>query len=300
MTVYAPANASPAKLAVIRNHGSELRLLDMSGLAVELAARRDAQASGHRFISPYNDLAVIAGQGTIGLELLDSAPDLDAVILAVGGGGPASGVGAALKGRGSQAQLIGAWPEASPCLMRALERGYIHNVEESETISDGTAGGIEVGSVTLDLWLEVMDRRVAVSEGEIRLAMWLIAEHERWMVEGAAGVAFAAGRRAEGAQSRGGAVRGQHHAGEVHRGTQRCERSTSGRHLIQSRSVLKRSLVAAEKRLHPQNGRRTHETRSVPDSRLGPKPAGWKFTALPNSRRGSPKAVGVPCPRRIG
>ncbi len=191
VTVYASAGASPTKLAAIRAYGAELRLLDEPGLEVELAARRDAEAGGRHFISPYNDLAVIAGQGTIGLELLDREPDLDAVFAAVGGGGLASGIGTALKGRGAKALFVGCWPEASPCLMRALEAGHIHDVPETDTISDGTAGGIEPGSVTLDLCARTMDRRVAVSEAAIKRAMWLLAEHDRWMVEGAAGVALA-------------------------------------------------------------------------------------------------------------
>jgi threonine dehydratase len=191
VTVYASTQASTTKLEAIRAYGAELRLLDAPGLQVELIARHDAEKSGQLFVSPYNDLTVIAGQGTIGLELLDSAPDLEAVIVSVGGGGLASGVGTALKGRESHALLIGAWPEASPCLMRAIEKGHIHDVVESETISDGTAGGIEPGSVTLELCARTMDRRVAVSERGIKRAMWLLAEHERWMVEGAAGVALA-------------------------------------------------------------------------------------------------------------
>ncbi|WP_043359707.1 threonine/serine dehydratase [Belnapia sp. F-4-1] len=191
VTVYATSTASPAKLAAIRGYGAELQLLEESSLEVELAARREAEASGRLFVSPYNDLSVIAGQGTIGLELANRAPDLDAVFVAVGGGGLVSGIGTALKGRGVGALVVGCWPEASPCLMQALEAGYIHDVPETDTISDGTAGGIEPGSVTLDLCAQTMDRRVAVSEREIKRAMWLLAEHDRWMVEGAAGVALA-------------------------------------------------------------------------------------------------------------
>lgn len=191
VTVYVSAHASPAKLAAIQAYGAELRLLDVPPLEVELSARHDAKESGRLFISPYNDLDVIAGQGTIGLELLDDEPELDAVFVAVGGGGLAAGIGSALKGAGSAAILVGCWPEASPCLMRALEAGHIFDVPETETISDGTAGGVEPGSVTLDLCARTMDQRVAVSERNIKRAMWLFAEHDRWMVEGAAGVALA-------------------------------------------------------------------------------------------------------------
>jgi len=191
VSVYVSSNASPAKLAAIRSYGAELCQVDALGLDVELIARQAAEASGRIFISPYNDLAVIAGQGTIGVELYNQQPELDAVFVAVGGGGLASGIGTALKGFQSDARIVGCWPEASPCLMRALERGVIYDVPEALTISDGTAGGIEPGAITLDLCAQVIDQRVAVSEKDIRYAMWLLAVHDRWMVEGAAGVALA-------------------------------------------------------------------------------------------------------------
>lgn len=75
--------------------------------------------------------------------------------------------------------------------MRASEAGHIHDVLETDTISDGTAGGVEPGSVTFELCGGAMDRRVAVGEQDIKRAMWLLAEHDRWLVEGAAGMALA-------------------------------------------------------------------------------------------------------------
>ncbi|ONG46377.1 serine/threonine dehydratase [Pseudoroseomonas deserti] len=191
VTVFVAQDASPAKLAAIRGHGAELRLLEGDSLAAELAARAEAGASGRVFLSPYNDLDVVAGQGSLGLELLQQAPDLDAVFVAVGGGGLVGGIGTALKAHGAKAAVVGCWPEASPCLLRALEAGQIHAVAEQETLSDGTAGNLEPGAVTLEICARVIDRRVTVSEAAMRRALWLLAEHDRWMVEGAAGVALA-------------------------------------------------------------------------------------------------------------
>jgi threonine dehydratase len=191
VTVYTAASASPAKLAAIRAYGAELRLIDAPPLEAELEARREAERTGRPFVSPYNDLDVIAGQGTLGVELLEQAPELDAVFLSVGGGGLASGVGAALRGGGSRAALVGCWPENSVALLRSLEAGRVIDVEESETVSDGTAGGVEPGSVTLPLCEQLLDERVTVTEAAIGRAMWEVARHERWIVEGAAGVAFA-------------------------------------------------------------------------------------------------------------
>jgi len=191
VTVYASSAASPAKLTAIRAYGAELRLVEGGGLEAELAASAEAAATGRVFVSPYNDLDVIAGQGTIGLEIAEDAPDLDAVFLSVGGGGLASGVGVALDAHAPRARLVGCWPTNSPALLRALEVGRIHDVEETDTISDGTAGGIEPGSVTLEICSRVIHQRVEVPELLIKEAMWALAEHDHWMVEGAAGLALA-------------------------------------------------------------------------------------------------------------
>jgi len=189
--VYASSKAAPTKLAAIRAHGAELRLIDGGGLEAELAAGAEAARTGRLFVSPYNDLDVIAGQGTIGLEIIENARHVDAVFLSVGGGGLASGIGVALNVYAPHAKLIGCWPTNSPALLRAIEAGEIHSVEESDTISDGTAGGIEPGSVTLEICARVIHRRVEVQELLIKEAMWALAEHDHWMVEGAAGVALA-------------------------------------------------------------------------------------------------------------
>lgn len=203
--VYAAATASPAKLDAICGYGAELRLVDGPPLEAETAARREAASSGRIFVSPYNDLDVIAGQGTIAVELLEEAPHVDAVFLSVGGGGLAAGVGAALRCARAKASLVGCWPEASACLLRSIEAGKIYEVEEQETISDGTAGGVEADAVTLPLCTEVLDERLTVSEEAIARAIWEVARHERWIVEGAAGVAFA-GLEAMREQMRGKAV----------------------------------------------------------------------------------------------
>jgi threonine dehydratase len=195
VTVYAGVNASPTKLDAIRAYGAKLVLLDDSSLAIELQARADAQAQGKPYVAPYNDAEVIAGQGTIGVELLEQAPPLDFVFIAVGGGGLISGVGAFLKSKHPGTSIIGCWPEIAPSLKVALDAGHIVDVDEGDTISDGTAGGIEPGSITLDICRQVIDQTVLVSETAIKRAMRDIASAERWMVEGAAGVAFAAAQK---------------------------------------------------------------------------------------------------------
>src|SRR5262249_51777437 len=151
----------------------------------------EAARTKRLFVSPYNDLDVIAGQGTIGLEIVEDAPRVDAVFVSVGGGGLAGGIGTALNAHAPQARPVGCWPAKSPALPGAIEAGRIHDVEESDTISDGTAGGIEPGSVTLEICSRVIHQRVEVDELLIKEAMWALSEHDHWMVEGAAGVALA-------------------------------------------------------------------------------------------------------------
>ena len=194
VTVYVARTASPAKMAAITAYGAELIVLDIDPLQVELFARAEAERSGRTFVSPYNDLDIIAGQGTMGVELLEQLPDVDAVFVAVGGGGLASGLGTALKAGRPGTQVIGCWPEVAQSLKRNLEAGRIFDVPEETTISDGTAGNVEPGSVTFELCARVLDERIAVSEIDIKRAMRDVAEAEHWIVEGAAGVAMAGAR----------------------------------------------------------------------------------------------------------
>ncbi|HEY0687203.1 MAG TPA: threonine/serine dehydratase [Steroidobacter sp.] len=191
VTVYVANSTVPSKLAGIRALGAELVVIDGQPLDAELAARRRAEETGLPYISPYNDLDVVAGQGTLGVELLDQEPGLDAVFIAVGAGGLIGGTGTAIKAVNPRVKVVGVWPEASPCMLRALEAGRIVPCEEYDTLSDATAGAIEPGSVTFPICQSVIDRRVLVSEKEIAGAMRMLAEKEHLMVEGAAGVALA-------------------------------------------------------------------------------------------------------------
>jgi threonine dehydratase len=198
VTVYVAASAAQPKVDAIRALGAELVVVSGPPIGAELLARRHADEQGKIYISPYNDLDVIAGQGTLGMELIEQAPELDAVFISVGGGGLISGVGTALKNLSPRTRVIGVWPENSPCMLRAMEAGAIVDVDEKETLSDGTAGAVEPGSVTLPLCRAVIDETITVSEADIGRGMRMIADAEHWIVEGSAGVALAGlARRAE-------------------------------------------------------------------------------------------------------
>jgi threonine dehydratase len=191
VTVYVPASAARPKIDAIKALGAELIVLPGPAIDSEIVGRRAADEQGKVYISPYNDLEVIAGQGTVGMELFEQAPDLDAVFVSVGGGGLIGGVGTVVKRLSPRTRVIGVWPENSPCMLRAMEAGQVVDVEERETLSDGTSGAVEPGAVTVDICREVVDETVTVTEAEIGRAMRLIAEAEHWIVEGSAGVAMA-------------------------------------------------------------------------------------------------------------
>jgi len=191
-TIYMPTNVSRAKLEMIKERGGNPVLHGENCLDAEKKARHVAESSERIFVSPYNDLDVIAGQGTIGLELARQLENIDAVFIAVGGGGLIAGIATYLKSIEAKTRVIGCWPENSRVLYECLRAGRIIEFPEEPTISESTAGGVEEGSVTFPLCQELIDDCALVSEEEIYQAMRLIAEHERWIVEGSAGVAVAA------------------------------------------------------------------------------------------------------------
>lgn len=191
-TIYAPEQTAAIKLEAIRALGGEVELIPGDALNAELAADSAAQQQGKIYISPYNDRQIIAGQGTCGMEMVEQQPDLDAVFVAVGGGGLISGIATVLKKLSDKTQIIGCWPANATSMYTSLENGKIQEVAEQETLSDGTAGGVEPGAITFALCQQLIDQKVLVSEQEIKDAMRLIAHTDRWMIEGAAGVALAA------------------------------------------------------------------------------------------------------------
>ena len=191
-TVFVPEHASPAKLAAMRRFGVEVRLFGDDGLLSEQEARRYAGQQGLVYISPYNDLAVVAGQGTVGLEIAEQLPDVEVVLVAVGGGGLIAGVAAALKAHHPRVQVVGCLPQNSPVMAASVARGAIVDMTSLQTLSDGTAGGIEADAVTFALCRDLVDDWLLVSEEEIAAAMRLMIEGDHLLVEGAAAVPVAA------------------------------------------------------------------------------------------------------------
>lgn len=191
-TVYVPDNCSPAKLKNMELLGANIERVDGDAYAAEKAAINAAKAQGIDYISPYNDTRVMAGQGTIAVELTEDISELDAVFVAVGGGGLIAGIAGYLESAAPNVEIVGCWPQNAPAMHACIKAGEIIDVAEEPTLSDGTAGGVEPGSITFEPCRDLISRHVLVSEDEITAAMIALGANDRMMVEGAAGVAVAA------------------------------------------------------------------------------------------------------------
>lgn len=191
-TIVLPRVAARSKVKALRSAG--VRILSHGDDCVEAEAHARQLAASDRltFVSPYNDLLVVAGQGTIGAELERQVGKIDVALVAVGGGGLISGIGARLKRRSRAPRLIAAQPRNSAVMERSQRAGRILDLVSRDTLSDGTAGGIEPGAVTFELCRHLVDEYVLVGEGAIRAAMRLLAFEHGLIVEGAAAVAVAA------------------------------------------------------------------------------------------------------------
>lgn len=190
-TVYLPKCTSLVKVDKIKAYGASIQFVEGDGLDSEQQARKDAESQGRVYISPYNDPLVMAGQGTIGVELHKQLPTLDAVFISVGGGGLIGGVASYLKAVQPNIEIVGVWPENAPAMSKCIEAGDIIQVPEKPTLSESTAGGVEKDAITFEPCKNLIDTHILVSEDDIKEAMILIAEKENCLIEGAAGVAVA-------------------------------------------------------------------------------------------------------------
>ncbi len=190
--VFVPEKVSSVKLDAIRQYGAAVELYGSDGLDTELHARDYAETHGMFYLSPYNDPEVIAGQGSLGVELADELPDTDVVVIAVGGGGLLSGVAAVMKSRRPDMYVLAVQPAASAVMAHSVAAGRVLELEDSPTLSDGTAGGVEADAITFDPVAMLADEFVLVPEFEIALAMRELNDDLGILVEGAAALTIAA------------------------------------------------------------------------------------------------------------
>jgi threonine dehydratase len=191
VTVVMPRYAPLIKLTTCRKLGAEVVLFGESfseafGHAQELAASR-----GLTYIHGFDDPAIIAGQGTVGLEILEQVPDVEAIVVPIGGGGLVAGVALAVKSVMPGVQIVGVEPEHAAAFSAALAAGHPVKTPLRPTLADGLAVG-KVGELAFSIAAPRVDRVVTVSEEELALAMLRLAELEKSVVEGAGAAPLAA------------------------------------------------------------------------------------------------------------
>ncbi len=189
--IVMPLATPQIKVAATKGFGAEVILHGATyDEAFEEAMRRRIE-EGQTFIHPFDDAEVIAGQGTIALELLEQVPDIEAVVVPVGGGGLISGIACALKETNSKIRVIGVEPEKLPSMLRAREAGHPVTITTEATIADGIAVR-RAGDLTLPLVSRYVDEIVTVDDEEVASAILLLLEHEKTLAEGAGAAALAA------------------------------------------------------------------------------------------------------------
>lgn len=186
-----PDGAPISKVEATRKYGADICLVegvydDAYNRALQLKDEK-----GYTFIHPFNDEDVIAGQGTIGLEVLEQLPDVDVVIVPVGGGGLISGVAFAIKSLNPNVKVYGVQASGAPSMLRSVANGKIEKLDEVSTIADGIAVK-EPGDVTFQMCQKYVDGIVSVSEDEIAAAILALIEQQKLIAEGAGAVSVAA------------------------------------------------------------------------------------------------------------
>ena len=190
-TVVMPIGASLPKVEATRNYGATVLLQGDDFDQAQRYARRITREEGLTFIHAFDDPAIVAGQGTVGLELLEQVEDLDTVVVPVGGGGLVSGVGLAIKESAPGVRVIGVQAEAATAVVDSYKTNRRVTARRRATVADGIAVGAP-GRITLPLVSHYVDDMVVVQEEEITQAMTLLLERGKLLVEGAGAVGLAA------------------------------------------------------------------------------------------------------------
>ena len=191
LTVFLPTTAPRTKTDAIRRMGAQLMVCADYDEA-EAGAKTHAVEGHALFVSPYSHPDVIAGAGTIGLELLEQEPDLDAIAVPVGGGGLLAGIAIAVKSNQRRVEVAGVEVEASTPFRRSLAAGRIVAVEVHPTLADGLAGNLDPETITFEYVQRLVDRMSVVSEPQLQQAIVGLLREERIIAEGAGATAVAA------------------------------------------------------------------------------------------------------------
>jgi threonine dehydratase len=188
-TVYMASTAVPAKVAAIRGYGAEVVFGE--GIDQAVAKMNEAIAAGATYISPFDDRHVIAGQGIVGLEILEDCPDVEEIVIAIGGGGLISGIATTVKTLRPDVRIVGVQPEGAHAVYDGLISGQPVRLASTNTIADGLAAPF-TGVLTQQIIGALVDDVVLVSDDEIRQAMAVILERTKLLAEPAGAAATAA------------------------------------------------------------------------------------------------------------
>jgi len=193
--VYCSSHAVSSKVTAMKDLGSIIHPVEGGYFEAEKTAIHQAEVAGKTFISPYNDIQVIAGQGTIGLEIIENLKAFDTVksiVVPVGGGGLLSGIGISLDTVNGRPKLIGAQSKASPYMHSIFYSGTQKGVTETDSLADGLSGEVDHQSITIPLVDKYADEIVLVSEKSIKKAIIYAWEKHHQIIEGSAATALAA------------------------------------------------------------------------------------------------------------
>jgi threonine dehydratase len=190
-TIVMPRNAPQAKVDATRSYGADVELEGDDFQAAMSHARWLAADDGALFVHAYDDPAIVAGQGTLGLEVVEQVPDVDTVLVPIGGGGLIGGVSTALAGVAPDVRVVGVQATDAATVPQSLDKGVPVTIEDPETIADGIATG-GVSELTLGLIAEHVDEVVTVTDDEIAEATLVVLERAKQLVEGAGAASVAA------------------------------------------------------------------------------------------------------------
>ena len=189
--VVVPETTPKIKIDKIRKHKVELILHGEKYDLAEEYARKLAKEKGLTFISAYNDQFVVAGQGTVGLEILEDLPTADSIVAPVSGGSILSGVAVAAKSLKPSIEILGAQPETVAAMYHCLKAGKIINIPMKPTIAEGLDGNIEQGCITFELVQKYVDEILLFDEDTIKKMIRILWERERQVVEASGAIAIA-------------------------------------------------------------------------------------------------------------
>ena len=190
-TICMPAGAPLAKVEATKSYGAEVVLVP--GVYDDAAAKAQElqKEKGYTFLHPFNDEYVMAGQGTVALEILDKLPEAEVVLVPIGGGGLIAGIAAAVKAINPGCKVYGVQAAGAPSMKRSLEEGKIGKLAEVSTMADGIAVK-EPGNLTFEYCRKYVDGVVTVTEAEIASAILMLLEKHKMVAEGAGAVSVAA------------------------------------------------------------------------------------------------------------